>query len=260
METVTLNAHSNWGDYNSVCITTAEQAKLEELEKQNQDLSFNFLKECNKIETDKNDPAIFYGYIKIDQKLEKGSLILDENDIGVYINYEPKKMKMYSIKNKVKDDELVCTNAPSYTGEDINLIKIIEEKYFYYKVKIHQSDIVKLVSPINSDSKFIVTKKLIVNKQVFSDKQSENAPDPFLDIKYKIGRISEKENSNEKKKIISLNLSNPLWNDNTSFISLEINSTELETTLNKDKLSEMVLEKLEHAKVIQKLIEKIEED
>ena len=49
METVTLNAHSNWGDYNSVRITTVEQTKLEELEKQNQDLTFDLLKDCNKI-------------------------------------------------------------------------------------------------------------------------------------------------------------------------------------------------------------------
>lgn len=260
METITLNTHSNWGDYNSVCITTAEQAKLEELEKQNQDLTFDFLKQCNKIEVDKNDNTILYGYIKTDQKLEKGSLILDENNINVYIDYEPKKMKIYYIKEKMKNDTLVCSNSTSYAGEDINLIKIIEEKYFYYKVKINESDIIKLSTPINNESKYIVTKKLIVDKQVFSDKQSENAPDPFLDIKYKIGRISEKENSNGEKKILSLNLSNPLWNDNTSFVTLEVNSTELETTLNKEKLSEMVLEKLEHAKVIQKLIEKIEED
>ena len=86
------------------CMNELEE-KVSKLENIKKDLELAVHLEKIKKEEDN-----YFFYIKTDKKLKDGSLILDENNITVYFKYEPKDMKLYSIKNRVKgsDKEKCC--------------------------------------------------------------------------------------------------------------------------------------------------------
>lgn len=248
------------GDYGgNICIHNMQigscmnelEEKVSKLENIKKDLELAVHLEKIKKEEDN-----YFFYIKTDKKLKDGSLILDENNITVYFKYEPKDMKLYSIKNRVKDSdkEKCCDCSNSSFIEDKALVSLLNEDIFFYEVRVLEEDIKEL----NEDS--AIVSKLNISKRVFSDKQSKNAPDPFLDIKYKINRIDTEKNTDGKQKHIALHLTNPLWNNNTAYMQVDVSEEELNSTLTKEVLSSILLERINKAQTISDLIDKLEED
>ena len=118
------------------------------------------------LEKIKKEEDNYFFYIKTDKKLKDGSLILDENNITVYFKYEPKNMKLYSIKNRVKDSDKkkCCDCSNSSFIEDKALVSLLNEDFFFYEVRVLEEDIKEL----NEDS--AIVSKLNISKRVFSDK------------------------------------------------------------------------------------------
>lgn len=242
---------SQWTDFGTATVTLTSNWEQNNNYTKNKDLEVAV--HIGKIEKENED---YLFYLKTDKKLENGSLILDNNDIKVYFKYDPKNMESYSIKNKIDETEKVkcCECSSSTITEETALVALLNEDVFFYQVQVKKENIEKITED------YAIVSKMIINKRIFSDKQSENAPDPFVDIKYKVNKIITKKDTDGEKKEVVIYLTNPLWNSNSAYMNVTVSEEELNSTLTKTALSSILIEKINKAQTVVALINKLEEE